>query len=148
MAETMKHGQPIRELYPLKGNLLMYFLLPSMRVLWPYFKIVNVWALVNIILAYSPWENISNLIWSFWVVLQFKNGLKLGICKIFKPDCKITIYSMIITHTQKSTHTHAHTQILSQRCWTNHTASTYTCNMCTYVHVLVHVCIANYSNEG
>lgn len=61
MAETMKHGQPIRELYPLKEAFLMYFLLPPMRALWLYFKTVNVLALINIILAYSPWENISIL---------------------------------------------------------------------------------------
>lgn len=57
MAKTMKHGQPIKELYKLKEAFLIYFLLPPMRALWLNLKTVNVLALINIILPYSPWEN-------------------------------------------------------------------------------------------
>lgn len=54
----MKHGQPIKELYKSKEAFLIYFLLPPMA-LWANVKAVNVLALINIILAFSPWENIS-----------------------------------------------------------------------------------------
>lgn len=56
MAETMKHGQPIREPQPLTEAFLMYFLLLLMQDSLLYFKTVNILTFINITLAYSPWE--------------------------------------------------------------------------------------------